>query len=145
MANRYVLETRTRAEVNVRPRPLVNVNRREDKARPDKTALWKFMCVDNETWTVHGFPTIRRRLSGSCMKARSRDLTRGTLTKLRWVCFHRRRHGEREQESWDPMALGSRRRVNSYWGALPMSHARRVRPCASGIRACWHDFRVSVS
>ena len=47
--------TRTRAEVNVRPRPLVNVNRREDTARLVKTTLWKFTCVDNVTfWKVHG-------------------------------------------------------------------------------------------
>ena len=32
----------------------VNGHRREDKARPDKTTLWWFMCVDNETFTTDG-------------------------------------------------------------------------------------------
>ena len=32
LGDRHVLDTRTRAEVNVRPRPLVQVNRPEDKS-----------------------------------------------------------------------------------------------------------------
>ena len=53
LAHRYSIATRTWAEVNVRPRPFVNVNRREDRARPDKTTLSKFTCVDNDTfWKV---------------------------------------------------------------------------------------------
>ena len=42
------VHTSTRAEAKARPRSLVNVNRPEDKAGPDKTTLWKFTCVDNE-------------------------------------------------------------------------------------------------
>ena len=101
LAHRQVLGTRTWAEVNVRPRPLVNVNRREDIARPVKTTLWKFTCVDNVTfWKVHG-NTQQQHTTKPKTSRYSTNQTNKTPVTAQLACFT----SHQEQRRWWMMVL----------------------------------------